>query len=129
MNKKIFKQMMLIVMTIVIALCICNVAYATTGTTSGGSTGTTGTTDDDYSSDFGDEIIDLSGGETTQTTTTTTTTKPKTTTTTTRPKTTTTTTLPHTGLEDSTGTMIAIVALAVVGITSYVVIKKNNDIK
>ena len=118
MNKKIFKQMMLIVMTIVIALCICNVAYATTGTT-----------DDDYSSDFGDEIIDLSGGETTQTTTTTTTTKPKTTTTTTRPKTTTTTTLPHTGLEDSTGTMIAIVALAVVGITSYVVIKKNNDIK
>ena len=88
--------MMLIVMTIVIALCICNVAYATTGTTSGGSTGTT---DDDYSSDFGDEIIDLSGGETTQTTTTTTTTtttKPKTTTTTTRPKTTTTTTRPKT---------------------------------
>ena len=83
----------------------------------------------------------MSGGSTTNTTTTTattttttattattTTTTTKTTQTTQTPKTTTTTTLPHTGLEDSTGTIIAIVSLVIVGITSYVVIKKNSDI-
>ena len=48
---------------------------------------------------------------------------------TTAPTTTTTnTSLPHTGIEDSTGTIVAIVALAIVGISSFVVIKKNSDI-
>ena len=41
---------------------------------------------------------------------------------------TTSTTLPHTGIEDNTGAIVAIVALAVVGISSFVVIKKNSDI-
>ena len=41
---------------------------------------------------------------------------------------TTNTSLPHTGIEDSTGTIVAIVALAIVGISSFVVIKKNSDI-
>ena len=43
-------------------------------------------------------------------------------------KKTTNTSLPHTGIEDSTGTIVAIVALAIVGISSFVVIKKNSDI-
>lgn len=38
------------------------------------------------------------------------------------------TTLPHTGIEDNTGAIVAIVALAIVGISSFVVIKKNSDI-
>lgn len=41
---------------------------------------------------------------------------------------TTNTTLPHTGIEDNTGAIVAIVALAIVGISSFVVIKKNSDI-
>ena len=91
-----------------------------------------------------DGIPELTPGDlltpTQSTTTTTTTTAPTTTTTTTiitpttttttskTTRTTNTTTLPHTGIEDSTGTIVAIVALAVVGISSFVVIKKNSDI-
>lgn len=41
---------------------------------------------------------------------------------------TTNTTLPHTGIEDNTGAIVAIVVLAIVGISSFVVIKKNSDI-
>lgn len=52
----------------------------------------------------------------------------KSTTTTSKPTKTTKTTLPHTGIEDNTGAIVAIVALAIVGISSFVVIKKNSDI-
>lgn len=52
----------------------------------------------------------------------------KSTTTTSKPTKTTNTTLPHTGIEDNTGAIVAIVALAIVGISSFVVIKKNSDI-
>ena len=70
----------------------------------------------------------------TQTTTTTTTqttldlTTKTTSTTSAKTTKTTNTSLPHTGIEDSTGTIVAILALAVVGISSFVVIKKNSDI-
>ncbi len=52
----------------------------------------------------------------------------KSTTTTSKTTKTTNTTLPHTGIEDNTGAIVAIVALAIVGISSFVVIKKNSDI-
>lgn len=52
----------------------------------------------------------------------------KSTTTTSKTTKTTNTTLPHTGIEDNTGAIFAIVALAIVGISSFVVIKKNSDI-
>ena len=118
--KKFFKSI-LIIGIIIIALAMLNIiSYAV---------------DDDG-------IPELTPGDLltpTQSTTTTTTTAPTTTTTTTiiTPTTTTTTSkttkttntsLPHTGIEDSTGTIVAIVALAIVGISSFVVIKKNSDI-
>ena len=115
--KRFFKLTLIIGITM-IALAISNIAYAADE----------------------DEFPTLTPGDLLTTSTTTTTTAPTTTTTTTTieiPTTTTTTikttkttntTLPHTGIEDSTGTMIAIVALAIVGITSFVVIKKNSDI-
>ena len=65
---------------------------------------------------------------TTVPTTTTTTIITPTTVTTNKTTKTTNTSLPHTGIEDSTGTIVAIVALAIVGATSFVVIKKNSDI-
>ncbi len=113
--KRFFKLALIIGITM-IALAISNIAYA----------------DDDFEELTPGDLL-------TPTTTTTTTTAPTTTTTTTIeiPTTTTTTvkttkttntSLPHTGIEDSTGTIIAIVALAIVGISSFVVIKKNSDI-
>ena len=113
--KRFFKLALIIGITM-IALAISNIAYA----------------DDDFEELTPGDLL-------TPTTTTTTTTAPTTTTTTTIeiPTTTTTTvkttkttntSLPHTGIEDSTGTIVAIVALAVVGISSFVVIKKNSDI-
>ena len=114
---KKFLKLTLIIGITMIALAISNITYA-------------------------DEIDELIPGDlltpTTAQTTTSTTTAPTTTTTTLEIPTTTTTTvkitkttnttLPHTGIEDSTGTIVAIVALAIVGISSYVVIKKNSDI-
>lgn len=113
--KRFFKLALIIGITM-IALAISNIAYA----------------DDDFEELTPGDLL-------TPTTTTTTTTAPTTTTTTTIeiPTTTTTivkttkttnTSLPHTGIEDSTGTIVAIVALAIVGISSFVVIKKNSDI-
>ena len=109
--KRFFKLTLIIGITM-IALAISNIAYA----------------DDDF------DILtptDLPTESTSTTAPTTTTTTPSTSTTLEIPKTTTTTTntsLPHTGIEDSTGTIVAIVALAIVGISSFVVIKKNSDI-
>lgn len=78
------------------------------------------------------ESTSTSTSTTTQTTTQTTTTKTTLDLTTKTTKTTsaktTNTTLPHTGIEDNTGAIVAIIALAVVGISSFVVIKKNSDI-
>lgn len=111
--KRFFKLALIIGITM-IALAISNIAYA----------------DDDFEELTPGDLL-------TPTTTTTTTTAPTTTTTIEIPTTTTTTvkttkttntSLPHTGIEDSTGTIIAIVALAIVGISSFVVIKKNSDI-
>lgn len=118
--KRFFKLTLIIVITI-IALAISNISYA----------------DDDFDilnpSDIITQTTESTSTSTTTTTTTTSTTTtldvPKTTTTTVNKKTTTTTTtLPHTGIEDSTGTIVAIIALAVAGISSFVVIKKNSDI-
>lgn len=114
--KRFFKLTLIIGITM-IALAISNIAYA----------------DDDF------DILtptDLPTASTSTSTTTTTTTPststtleiPKTTTTTVKITKTTNTSLPHTGIEDSTGTIVAIVALAIVGISSFVVIKKNSDI-
>ena len=77
-----------------------------------------------------DEQVSQVSEDEVETTTTTTTTiiTPTTTTTTSKTTKTTNTSLPHTGIEDSTGTIVAIVALAIVGISSFVVIKKNSDI-
>ena len=96
--KRFFKLTLIIGITM-IALAISNIAYA----------------DDDF------DILtptDLPTESTSTTAPTTTTTTPSTS----------TTSLPHTGIEDSTGTIVAIVALAIVGISSFVVIKKNSDI-
>lgn len=108
--KRFFKLTLIIGITM-IALAISNIAYA----------------DDDF------DILtptDLPTESTSTTTPSTSTTLeiPKTTTTTVKITKTTNTSLPHTGIEDSTGTIVAIVALAIVGISSFVVIKKNSDI-
>ena len=102
-----------------IALAISNIAYA----------------DDDFDiltpTDLPTESTSTTAPTTTTTTTPSTSTTleiPKTTTTTVKTTKTTNTSLPHTGIEDSTGTIVAIVALAIVGISSFVVIKKNSDI-
>ena len=116
--KRFFKLALIIGITM-IALAISNIAYA----------------DDDFDILTPTDLPTESTSTTAPTTTTTTT--PSTSTTLEIPKTTTTTvkipkttnkSLPHTGIEDSTGTIVAIVALAIVGISSFVVIKKNSDI-
>ena len=117
--KRFFKLTLILVIT-VIALAISNTAYA----------------DDEFPTlTKGDLLTQTESTSTSTTTQTTTTTTVPTTTTTTiiTPTTVTTnkttnTSLPHTGIEDSTGTIVAIVALAIVGATSFVVIKKNSDI-
>lgn len=119
--KRFFKLTLIIGITM-IALAISNIAYA----------------DDDFDILTPTDLPTESTSTTAPTTTTTTpTTTPSTSTTLEIPKTTTTTvkitkttntSLPHTGIEDSTGTIVAIVALAIVGISSFVVIKKNSDI-
>lgn len=120
--KKFFKLTLIMGITL-IALAISNIAFAaendddipilepgnlltTTSTTTAPTTTTTTT----------QTTLDLTTKSTTTTTKTTRTTK------------TTNTSLPHTGIEDSTGTIVAIIALAIVGATSFVVIKKNSDI-
>lgn len=112
--KRFFKLALIIGITM-IALAISNIAYA----------------DDDFEElTPGDLLTPTTTTTTTAPTTTTTTTIeiPTTTTTTVKTTKTTNTSLPHTGIEDSTGTIVAIVALAIVGATSFVVIKKNSDI-
>lgn len=116
--KRFFKLALIIVITM-IALAISNIAYA----------------DDDFDiltpTDLPTESTSTTAPTTTTTTTPSTSTTleiPKTTTTTVKITKTTNTSLPHTGIEDSTGTIVAIVALAIVGISSFVVIKKNSDI-
>ena len=98
--KRFFKLTLIIGITM-IALAISNIAYA----------------DDDF------DILTPTDLPTESTSTT-----APTTTTTVKITKTTNTSLPHTGIEDSTGTIVAIVALAIVGISSFVVIKKNSDI-
>ena len=115
--KRFFKLTLIIGITM-IALAISNIAYA----------------DDDLDiltpTDLPTESTSTTAPTTTTTTPSTSTTLeiPKTTTTTVKITKTTNTSLPHTGIEDSTGTIVAIVALAIVGISSFVVIKKNSDI-
>lgn len=115
--KRFFKLTLIIGIT-TIALAISNIAYA----------------DDDFDiltpTDLPTESTSTTAPTTTTTTPSTSTTLeiPKTTTTTVKITKTTNTSLPHTGIEDSTGTIVAIVALAIVGISSFVVIKKNSDI-
>ena len=113
--KRFFKLTLIIGITM-IALAISNIAY------------------DDFDiltpTDLPTESTSTTAPTTTTTTPSTSTTLeiPKTTTTTVKITKTTNTSLPHTGIEDSTGTIVAIVALAIVGISSFVVIKKNSDI-
>ena len=108
---KRFFKLTLIMGIMTIAFAITNISYA----------------DEDFDILTPSDLI-------TQTTTTTTThttldlTTKTTSTTSAKTTKTTNTSLPHTGIEDSTGTIVAIVALAVVGISSFVVIKKNSDI-
>ena len=108
---KRFFKLTLIMGIMTIAFAITNISYA----------------DEDFDILTTSDLI-------TQTTTTTTTqttldlTTKTTSTTSAKTTKTTNTSLPHTGIEDSTGTIVAIVALAVVGISSFVVIKKNSDI-
>ena len=108
---KRFFKLTLIMGIMTIAFAITNISYA----------------DEDFDILTPSDLI-------TQTTTTTTTqttldlTTKTTSTTSAKTTKTTNTSLPHTGREDSTGTIVAIVALAVVGISSFVVIKKNSDI-
>ena len=111
--KRFFKLTLIIGITM-IALAISNIAYA----------------DDDFDILTPTDLPTESTPTTTTTTPSTSTTLeiPKTTTTTVKITKTTNTSLPHTGIEDSTGTIVAIVALAIVGISSFVVIKKNSDI-
>ena len=114
--KRFFKLTLIIVITM-IALAISNIAYAV---------------DEDELPTLVPGYLLTSTSTTTAPTTTTTTTTieiPTTTTVkTTKTTKTTNTSLPHTGIEDSTETIVAIVALAIVGISSFVVIKKNSDI-
>lgn len=117
---KRFFKLTLVIGILMIALAISNIAYAddfdilTPGNLNPSESTSTST----------------STSTTTQTTTQTTNTTLDLTTQTTKTTSakTTSTTLPHTGIEDSTGTIISIVALAVVGISSFAVIKKNSDI-
>ena len=109
--KRFFKLTLIIGITM-IALAISNIAYA----------------DDDFDILTPTDLPTESTSTTAPTTTSTTLEIPKTTTTTVKITKTTNTSLPHTGIEDSTGTIVAIVALAIVGISSFVVIKKNSDI-
>ena len=116
--KKFFK-LTLVLGILMVALAVLNRVYA----------------DDTFDILNPGDIITQSTSTTTTTTAptpTTTTleipTTPTTTVKTTKTTKTTNTSLPHTGIEDSTGTIVAIVALAVVGISSFVVIKKNSDI-
>lgn len=108
---KRFFKLTLIMGIMTIAFAITNISYA----------------DEDFDILTPSDLI-------TQTTTTTTTqttldlTTKTTSTTSAKTTKTTNTSLPHTGIEDSTGTIVAIVALAIVGISSFVVIKKNSDI-
>ena len=112
--KRFFKLTLIIVITM-IALAISNIAYAV---------------DEDELPTLvpGDLLTSTSTTTAPTTTTTTTTIEIPTTTSTVKTTKTTNTSLPHTGIEDSTGTIVAIVALAIVGATSFVVIKKNSDI-
>lgn len=109
--KRFFKLTLIIGITM-IALAISNIAYA----------------DDDFDILTPTDLPTASTSTTTTPSTSTTLEIPKTTTTTVKITKTTNTSLPHTGIEDSTGTIVAIVALAIVGISSFVVIKKNSDI-
>lgn len=108
---KRFFKLTLIMGIMTIAFAITNISYA----------------DEDFDILTPSDLI-------TQTTTTTTTqttldlTTKTTSTTSAKTTKTTNTSLPHTGIEDSTGIIVAIVALAIVGISSFVVIKKNSDI-
>ena len=108
---KRFFKLTLIMGIMTIAFAITNISYA----------------DEDFDILTPSDLI-------TQTTTTTTTqttldlTTKTTSTTSAKTTKTTNTSLPHTGIEDSTETIVAIVALAIVGISSFVVIKKNSDI-
>ncbi len=107
---KRFFKLTLIMGIMTIAFAITNISYA----------------DEDFDILTPSDLITQTTTTTTQTTLDLTT---KTTSTTSAKTTkTTNTSLPHTGIEDSTGTIVAIVALAVVGISSFVVIKKNSDI-
>lgn len=108
--KRFFKLTLIIGITM-IALAISNIAYA----------------DDDFDI-LTPTDLPTESTSTTAPSTSTTLEIPKTTTTTVKITKTTNTSLPHTGIEDSTGTIVAIVALAIVGISSFVVIKKNSDI-
>ncbi|OKZ57454.1 MAG: hypothetical protein BHV99_01690 [Clostridium sp. 26_21] len=115
---KRFFKLTLVIGILMIALAISNIVYAddfdilTPGNLNPSESTSTSTTTQ----------------TTTQTTTTKTTLDLTTKTTKTTSAKTTSTTLPHTGIEDNTGAIVAIVALAVVGISSFVVIKKNSDI-
>ena len=110
---KRFFKLILIMGIMTIAFAITNISYA----------------DEDFDILTPSDLITQTTTTTTTTTQTTLDLTTKTTSTTSAKKTkTTNTSLPHTGIEDSTGTIVAIVALAVVGISSFVVIKKNSDI-
>lgn len=115
---KRFFKLTLVIGILMIALAISNIVYAddfdilTPGNLNPSESTSTSTTTQ----------------TTTQTTTTKTTLDLTTKTTKTTSAKTTSTTLPHTGIEDNTGAIVAIIALAVVGISSFVVIKKNSDI-
>ena len=115
---KRFFKLTLVIGILMIALAISNIVYAddfdilTPGNLNPSESTSTSTTTQ----------------TTTQTTTTKTTLDLTTKTTKTTSAKTTNTTLPHTGIEDNTGAIVVIIALAVVGISSFVVIKKNSDI-
>ena len=115
---KRFFKLTLVIGILMIALAISNIVYAddfdilTPGNLNPSESTSTSTTTQ----------------TTTQTTTTKTTLDLTTKTTKTTSAKTTSTTLPHTGIEDNTGASVAIVALAGVGISSFVVIQKNSDI-
>ena len=111
--KRFFKLTLIIVITM-IALAISNIAYAVD--------------EDELPTLVPGDLLTSTSTTTAPTTTTTTTTIEIPTTTPVKTTTTTNTSLPHTGIEDSTETIVAIVALAIVGISSFVVIKKNSDI-
>ena len=111
--KRFFKLTLIIVITM-IALAISNIAYAVD--------------EDELPTLVPGDLLTSTSTTTASTTTTTTTTIEIPTTTTVKTTKTTNTSLPHTGIEDSTGTIVAIVALSIVGISSFVVIKKNSDI-